>query len=342
MAELMDSRCKACSPTQYQCGTCAKKDSALRATRRKEARVDRGKSLELLNQLRLFPSDPIAPVDVADQTAAPVAAPFPSDPIAPVVVADQTAAFVAAPFPSVFVYPPMPSPQPLFAYGQQLYPVPSDYSFSGMTSLNEYVANLQIQHVGSCDFLFCRYNNDVFNSSQDKANHPAILVTPKKATGRKSRPRDEIYLSDEYDAPPPNPKSKPKVVKFQEKAASSDGSSTSDNSSDKDGESKKESGKKMPRITNQERTAVCDWIAKTRHDGSMLNGRWIRNGGAKGSTMTATSGEVKTCGAYDALAAYINKKLRIPFSSDKYWTRTFSKKRWTAMFVVCVVCGFFL
>jgi hypothetical protein len=60
---------------------------------------------------------------------------------------------------------------------------------------------------------------------------------------------------------------------------------------------------KMPRITKEERDVVCIWIQKERPDGKMCNGRWIRNGGAKGATMTATSGEVKTSGAQDALAA---------------------------------------
>lgn len=66
---------------------------------------------------------------------------------------------------------------------------------------------------------------------------------------------------------------------------------------------KKEAGKpKMPRITKEERTSVCEWIVKPRADGKMLNGRWIRNGGAKGATMTATSSEVKPSGAYEALS----------------------------------------
>jgi hypothetical protein len=59
---------------------------------------------------------------------------------------------------------------------------------------------------------------------------------------------------------------------------------------------------KMTRITKEERNVVCVWITNDRPDGKMTNGRWIRNGGAKGATMTATSGEVKTSGAYDSLA----------------------------------------
>jgi hypothetical protein len=194
--------------------------------------------------------------------------------------------------------------------------------------------------------FFCRLNKneDVFDSSQDES-----FVTPlKKATRKKTRPApyDAYELSDDVEARPPKPKGKPKAgptaackaAKKAKKAASTDESSTSSDSTDKDGAKKK----KMPRITNEERSTVCVWIAKPRQDGSMLNGRWIRNGGAKHQSMTATSGQVKTSGAYDALAAYVNKKLRIPFPSDKYWTRAFSKKRWTSMYAVCLMFLLFL
>ncbi len=60
---------------------------------------------------------------------------------------------------------------------------------------------------------------------------------------------------------------------------------------------------KMAKITVAERTNVMEWLQKLRKDKKMDNGRWIRNGGAHGATMTATSGEVRTSGAYVALAA---------------------------------------
>ena len=92
----------------------------------------------------------------------------------------------------------------------------------------------------------------------------------------------------------------------------------------------------MPRISADERTHVSVWVEKPRADGKMCNGRWIRNGGAKGSTMTATSGEVKTSGAYDSLASYVNR--RCGYSSiykvNRYWTREVCKKRWTALYVL--------
>ncbi len=287
-----------------------------------------------MNQQRLFQSVPIAPVVVADQTAAPVA-PLPSVPIAPVVVADQTAAPVA-PLPSVpiapvvvadqiyaeFEFPPMPSPPPLYAYGQQLFPLPSDGEFPD-------TQDTQIEFPDT---------QAVFSSDEDGV----VLPPPKKASGKKAsgkalKPRDVFAFSNDEDAPPAlplTPKHKQVQIKRKRKVPS-DNSDSSDTSSDKEEDPAKKV--KMPRITTDERAAVCVWIAKTRPDGSMLNARWIRNGGAKGSSMTATSGEVKTSGAYDALALYVNKKLRIPQASSKFWTRAFSKKRWTSMYVVRVV-----
>jgi hypothetical protein len=115
--------------------------------------------------------------------------------------------------------------------------------------------------------------------------------------------------------------------------------------------------KQMPRISKEERECVCDWIRKLRKDGKMFNGRWIQNGGAKGATMTATSSEVKTSGAYEALAMceraraptlffwfvnvtclrrYVNRRLRVTF----VWTKEVAKKRWVALCVFSVVFNF--
>jgi hypothetical protein len=76
---------------------------------------------------------------------------------------------------------------------------------------------------------------------------------------------------------------------------------------------RQEKKKKMPRISKEERLCVCDWIRKLRKDQKMLNGRWIRNGGAKGQTMTATSSEVKTSGAHEALAMCARTRVRFSF-----------------------------
>jgi hypothetical protein len=88
-------------------------------------------------------------------------------------------------------------------------------------------------------------------------------------------------------------------VKSRSSSASDDTTSCDEDVADEDVKTSKD---RLPRITAEERSCVCDWIAKDRKDGKMNNGRWIRNGGAKGATMTATSSEVKTSGAYEALA----------------------------------------
>ena len=63
----------------------------------------------------------------------------------------------------------------------------------------------------------------------------------------------------------------------------------------------KEKTSKMAKITLVERNCVMEWCHKERKDKKMNHARWIRNGGAKDSSMTATSGEVRTSGAYEAL-----------------------------------------
>jgi len=65
----------------------------------------------------------------------------------------------------------------------------------------------------------------------------------------------------------------------------------------------------------------------------MLNARWIRNGGTKGVSMTATSKEeVKTAGAYEALALYVNKSLSFVPSDYRYWDADVSKRRWVSLY----------
>ena len=45
----------------------------------------------------------------------------------------------------------------------------------------------------------------------------------------------------------------------------------------------------MPRIQASAFASRIGYTQKWRRDGLMLNARWIRNGGAKGVSMTATS-----------------------------------------------------
>ncbi len=183
------------------------------------------------------------------------------------------------------VYPPMPAPAPLSLYGQVMYPpvVPAVPNIVTVVPLTvPAVPNIVtvvppiVPTIPSLPIVFgvgVKRRHDEFDadSSSDNSNHRAPAKQAPKT------PVHNVSASDSDDC-----------------SCSSSGSQTSDNVTTK------KKVQKMPRITKEERTSVCDWIQKERSDGKMLNGRWIRNGGAKGATMTATSAEVKTSGAYDS------------------------------------------
>ena len=88
----------------------------------------------------------------------------------------------------------------------------------------------------------------------------------------------------------------------------------------------------MPRILKSERVVVENWLQKNRKDGKMVNARWIRNGGAKGASMTATSGEVKTAGAHEALAMYVNKTLAYDKMDKRVWSTDIAKRRFQSIY----------
>jgi hypothetical protein len=88
----------------------------------------------------------------------------------------------------------------------------------------------------------------------------------------------------------------------------------------------------MPRILQSERVVVECWLQKNRKDGKMVNARWIRNGGAKGQGMTATSGEVKTAGAHEALGIYVNKTLGYGIADKRVWSKDIAKRRFQSMY----------
>jgi hypothetical protein len=263
MSELLDSRCKVCTPHNYQCKACRSSDKKTISA----ARVAKKKLLSTLPPVNLFPSigvaasPPLAPiVHRAPVVITPAVVAFtevvfaPSTPLAPIVhgapviiapvVAFTEVVFAPSPpmspttleYNSDHFFPPMPAPAPLSVNGQILFP-----------------------------------------------------SSPKRV-----RCHDEFALTSEDNS----------------------GTDISDGSTDGDDDEEKatvdikkqavkgEKAVKMTRITKDERNLVSVWIQKRRKDDKMTNGRWIRNGGAKGQTMTATSGEVKTSGAYDALATY--------------------------------------
>jgi hypothetical protein len=129
---------------------------------------------------------------------------------------------------------------------------------------------------------------------------PAAAPVTKRAYTHldlESSSDDEHHHAPHRDFAVVTPPAKPQ--KRTSRTESDDESSGSDTEK----EDEKAPAKKMARITKEERDVVCTWIQLCRADGRMSNGRWLRGAGAKGSTMTATSGEVKTSGAQDALAA---------------------------------------
>jgi hypothetical protein len=127
-----------------------------------------------------------------------------------------------------------------------------------------------------------------------------IKYTKSTATAQPRKPSKPQTPSDsDWDSIQCKPHT-PSSSDSEETSSNGDDANDAEVATQAKGDVKKE---KMCKITVDERIFVCTWISKVRKDGTMTNGRWIRNGGAKGATMTATSGEVRTSGAYDALAA---------------------------------------
>jgi hypothetical protein len=251
MSELVNSRCKDCSPKAFQCTACSKNDVTVRKrmnwAKKQEREMQRASVCLLSNTIVVVPVEHDAPED--------------SDTVG-------------------HVYPPMPFPAPLTINNQVLYAPPSIASplmgtpKSGLNS------------------------TPVVPKS---ANNKASLILPVIVSAvPKSAPKFSPVASCKraYD----DVNSDSEEFKRPKKHDSSSDSDCDTCSSS--GSAKKETTKqKMARITKEERQGVCEWIMKVRKDGKMLNGRWIRNGGAKGATMTATSSEVKTSGAYESLAS---------------------------------------
>jgi len=127
----------------------------------------------------------------------------------------------------------------------------------------------------------------------------------------------------------------PPSVSASESGSGSESEQECDEDGDDDGvpAAKKSARKKsMPRILPAERVCIENWLQKTRKDGAMQNARWIRNGGAKHATMTATSAEVKTQGAYESLALYVNKNLKYLSTDPRVWDVDIAKRRWVSLF----------
>ena len=275
MSELADSRCQDCSPKAFQCSHCAVKDITIK----KNARLAK-KAARQPSPVRLFPLDGVfaaVPASVASP-AVPVAS-HASVVMSPVV---PIASFMLAPLSPVVPYAPLclgplPPADPVVDY--------CTYEFPPMGSPAPLFFNGQCMHPPQTPAHKRAHDAFDLNSSSDEEHYQALAASSKSTV---------------KSAVKKTPKKKDAASTGSESEHSSSSGDTDD-----EGESaaKKTPAKKMSRITKDERECVCVWIQKDRPDGKMCNGRWIRNGGAKGATMTATSGEVKTSGAHDSLAA---------------------------------------
>lgn len=267
MAELLESRCNACRPKSFQCTPCYKNDVTVRKQMAAAKKVEREKQ----DPVRLFPAD----------TAK-----------APEVLREDGQR-----------YPPMPEPAPLTLFGIQVFPPPTNLFPPPSTPPSIAAPFLNAVANPFCAPTVSGPPTVPASSIAKKPSPKKPAATPKKpskVSGCKiKRPHNETDLDSDSDDS--HTRAAHKSPDASSSSESDDESSVSDGTDD--GSSKVALAKpKMPRITKEERTAVCEWIVQPRADGKMLNGRWVRNGGAKGVSMTATSSEVKTSGAYEALA----------------------------------------
>jgi hypothetical protein len=284
MTELVDSRCKDCRSKSFQCTPCSNKD----VTVRKQI-VQARKAQVVLSKYQLFE------------------------------------------------FPAMPPPAPLVANGQVLYPPPAtspikrlrdEFSMSDdEVALKKpaapekpaaKVAQLPQAAVVQVAVTPKKSAAQVAQLPPAAVDSPPVPQLKKPAAPKKSAAKVAQLPQAAVVQVAVTPK-KPaaKVVDADEGSSSSsetcsDSESEDNNFEDEDDEivvgKGKEEGKevqktpKMAKITLVERNVVVEWCSKERKDKKMNNARWIRNGGAKGSSMTATSGEVRTSGAYEALA----------------------------------------
>jgi hypothetical protein len=91
--------------------------------------------------------------------------------------------------------------------------------------------------------------------------------------------------------------------------------------------------KRLAKITEEEKSLMQKWLQKEHIGHNQLNARWIKGGGGHGSGMTESKA-VKTSGAYEALAKYVNEKLQSKpkEGDDNFWTAKIACNRFTAAF----------
>lgn len=227
-------------------------------------------------------------------------------------------------------YPPLGSPADLTLYGQQMWP---------LISIAAPKLNADATPIIPIGVPSPKVNGDATPSPSKHPSFQTTVAKPKPVARtlslKPSSPSPVKHSHDDFNTS----SDEEQGAKLDAHCSESEDDKTSSSSgsqSDHVPKSKKNPPKpKMKRISKDERQSVCDWIAKLRKDGKMNNSRWIRNGGAKGQTMTATSAEVKTLGAFDSLAGYVNRRLRLV--APLCWTRDISKKRWIALCVITTI-----
>lgn len=133
-------------------------------------------------------------------------------------------------------------------------------------------------------------------------------------------------------------KRKPKILQAAQESAFSESEASESEDDDCENDhvlgqtAKKARGPTLPRINITERACVENWLQKNRKDGKMKNARWIRGAGAKGQSMTVASCEVKTQGAYESLAMFVNKHCKFGHNDARVWSADVAKRRWTSMY----------
>jgi hypothetical protein len=301
MTELVESRCEDCSRKSFQCTPCSKQDVTVRKLMREQAKAN-----VMLSQYRLFefpPMPPPAPLVLDNQVVFPppsISSPMlnvSSDPLAApsILQASPTT-------PTKRLREDVPAvPKKLAANASpSVIPVPKAANKKAI------VKQSAVKTPGVLSTTSPTVRRDEFDLESDDASKipvPKVPAVPKKLAAKAS------------PSAIPVPKAAVKIAAVKAAPESDSASSNCDTCSCcSDSESddsppivtgKAKEGQKPPKmakISLVERSLVIDWCSKDRKDGKMNNARWIRNGGAKGSTMTATSGEVRTSGAYEALA----------------------------------------
>ena len=97
--------------------------------------------------------------------------------------------------------------------------------------------------------------------------------------------------------------------------------------------SDKEKKSRLQKISEEEKSLMQKWLQKEHSGHNQLNARWIKGGGGHGSGMTESKA-VKTSGAYESLANYVNAKLttKPKAGDDGFWTPKIASTRFTAAF----------